>query len=94
MKCDLSENICHDCGVHARNERYMVTDEIWRQGGLGPHYGVLCIGCLETATRAPANADGLHVDPDQCHRPVARQRATERPTQRLLDLPIRQRQSV
>jgi hypothetical protein len=48
MKCDLIDNTCHDCGVDARNERYMVIDETWRQSGLGPHGGVLCVGCLET----------------------------------------------
>jgi hypothetical protein len=48
MKSDLIDNTCHDCGVDARNERYMVIDETWRQSGLGPHDGVLCVGCLET----------------------------------------------
>jgi hypothetical protein len=30
---------CHDCGVDTRDEYYMVTDEVWRQGGLTPHHG-------------------------------------------------------
>jgi hypothetical protein len=39
---------CHDCGADTCNERYMVTDEIWRQSGLGVRDGLLCVGCLGT----------------------------------------------
>lgn len=38
---------CHDCGVNTYliGEYYMVTDEVWKDAGLGK--GKLCIGCLE-----------------------------------------------
>lgn len=41
--------ICRDCGdnTHEIDEYYMVNDEVWEASGMGPHDGMLCIGCLE-----------------------------------------------
>lgn len=40
---------CVDCKVNtaANDEYYMVHSHVWKQTGLGPHGGMLCIGCLE-----------------------------------------------
>lgn len=48
MKC-FDSNMCVDCGVDCieLNEYYMVTDACWKRAGIGPHDGMLCIGCLE-----------------------------------------------
>jgi hypothetical protein len=48
MEFELTNFACRDCGVSTRNERYMVTDEIWHQSTLGKRDGLLCLGCLET----------------------------------------------
>jgi hypothetical protein len=62
---------CHDCGVDVVEigESYMVTGRTWRQGGLAPDGGRLCVGCLEARLGrrlqlrdflwAPINIDAL-----------------------------------
>lgn len=40
--------MCKDCGLDTLDEYYMVHDAIWKQSGLPPLGGILCIGCLET----------------------------------------------
>jgi hypothetical protein len=58
MEFDLTDTACRDCGVSMRDERYVVTDETWRQSGLGERDGFLCLGCLEARLgRRPENAD-------------------------------------
>lgn len=42
--------LCHDCGIDVGELGefvYTVTDDVWAATGLGPHDGLLCIGCLE-----------------------------------------------
>ena len=40
---------CIDCRVDCLeiHEYYMVNDSVWSKTGVGPHGGMLCIGCLE-----------------------------------------------
>ena len=43
---------CNDCGEptlpeYQPSEYYMVREDVWAPGGLAPHGGYLCIGCLE-----------------------------------------------
>lgn len=41
---------CLDCAVDTDEigEYYMVNDYVWKQTGIAPDGGKLCIGCLET----------------------------------------------
>ncbi|MBA4037433.1 MAG: hypothetical protein C0480_22855 [Bradyrhizobium sp.] len=42
-----------DQTVDDRSEIYMVRDKVWRQAGMGPNSGCLCIGCLERRIKRP-----------------------------------------
>jgi hypothetical protein len=46
---------CVDCSanVHFLDEWYMVTDEVWDAGGVGPDDGFLCVTCLESRLGRP-----------------------------------------
>ncbi|MBA8881664.1 hypothetical protein FHW16_005409 [Phyllobacterium myrsinacearum] len=41
--------ICVDCSVDTceSNEYYMVQDAVWKEAGMTPDGGMLCLGCLE-----------------------------------------------
>lgn len=40
---------CVDCGTctMSSGEYYMVSDDLWRKAGMGPHEGMLCLLCLD-----------------------------------------------
>lgn len=47
---------CEDCCVDVMGSdeyEYMVTDEVWRQSGLSPNGGKLCVECLEVRIGRP-----------------------------------------
>jgi len=39
---EVEQSITYD------SEIYTVRDHVWKNAGMGPHEGCLCIGCLET----------------------------------------------
>lgn len=45
-----SNDYCIDCKVDTIliGEYYSVYPDVWAKSGLGPHDGMLCIGCLES----------------------------------------------
>ena len=53
---------CVDCHTdtcptdHRRAEYYVVHDHIWKQAGMAPFGGMLCIGCLEQRIGRTLNA--------------------------------------
>jgi hypothetical protein len=58
----LSNCPCRDCGMETlpvdwgyRAEYYMVKNEIWDT--VGPGWGYLCVGCLESRMGRKLNAD-------------------------------------
>lgn len=50
----MSSKLCVDCrrDTVAINEFYMVVNSVWARSGLGENDGMLCIGCLKTASAA------------------------------------------